>query len=126
MLAMADLHTEAFPQTAGGRNENVPIRRLDGVLTGVEMDPDVLLKLDVQGFEDRVLDGAPRVLAKSQVVITEVSFEPLYHDQASFEDIYDRLRQAGFVLHGAWSQLLHPTDGRILQADAIFLRSDAH
>jgi FkbM family methyltransferase len=124
MLAMADLHRDAFPHTAGGRQEQVPTHRLDDILTGVEMAADVLVKLDVQGFEDRVLQGATGVLAKSRVVITEVSFEPLYNDQASFDDIYCRLRQAGFAFHGTWAQLFHPADGRILQADAIFLRED--
>ena len=122
VLAMADLHREAFPQTVGGRNEQVRIHRLDDILAGVELAPDVLVKLDVQGFEDRVLDGATSVLAKTQVVISEVSFDRLYHAQASFDDIYGRLRQAGFAFHGTWAQLLHPADGRILQADAIFLR----
>jgi FkbM family methyltransferase len=126
VLAMADLHKDAFPQSAGGRAETVQIRRLDDVLADVKLAPDILLKLDVQGFEDRVLDGAPRVLAKSQMVITEVSFGSLYHGQASFDDIYGRLRHAGFTFHGTYTQLLHPSDGRVLQADAIFLRDGGH
>ena len=125
LLAMADLHQEAFPHTKGGRDERVPIHRLDDLLTSAELIPDVLFKLDVQGFEDRVLDGAMRVLATSEVVIVEVSFEHLYHEQASFEDVYERLRNAGFSFNGVWAQLVHPKDGRILQADAIFLRSSS-
>jgi FkbM family methyltransferase len=122
MLTMAELHTEAFPETSGGWDERVQIHRLDDILSGEELAAGVLLKLDVQGFEDRVLDGATWVLTKSQIVITEVSFDRLYHDQALFEDIYGRLRQAGFAFHGTSGQLSHPADGRILQADAIFLR----
>jgi Methyltransferase FkbM domain len=124
MLAMADLHREAFPHTAGGLTEQVRIHRLDDILAGVELAPDVLLKLDVQGFEDRVLDGAVGVLAKTHMVISEVSFDHLYDEQASFDDIYGRLSRAGFAFHGTWAQLRHAADGRILQADAIFVRED--
>jgi len=124
LLAMADLHKEAFPQTRGARNEQVQIHRLDNILAGVELAADVLVKLDVQGFEDRVLEGARAVLGKTHIVISEVSFDRLYHDQASFDDIYGRLRQAGFAFRGTWAQLFHPVDGRILQADAIFMRDD--
>lgn len=121
LLTMTDLHKDAFPASSGDRPERVQIRRLDEVLKEVDLTADLLLKLDVQGFEDRVLDGATQVLAKTEVLITEVSFERLYDGQAAFEDIYDRLRHAGFNFHGAYSQLLHP-NGRVLQADAIFLR----
>lgn len=124
MLAMADLHRDAFPHTAGTQDELVQIHRLDDILASVELPADVLLKLDVQGFEDRVLEGAKSILAKTRIVISEVSFNPLYHDQALFDDVYGRLHQAGFAFHGTWGQLLHPADGRALAADAIFLRND--
>lgn len=98
--------------------------RLDDLVVAENLVDDVLLKLDVQGFEDRVLDGAERVLARSRIVLTEVSFDRLYEDQALFDDIYGRLRDAGFAFHGVLLQLFHPKDGRPLQADAIFQRDN--
>jgi len=126
LLVMAPLHEEAFPESSGGRVEQVPIRRLDDVFQGATLTHDILIKLDVQGFEDRVLAGAGSVLAQARIVITEVSFERLYDDQASFDDIYGRLCKAGFHFHGSHSQVRHPLDGRVLQEDAIFIRGDAH
>jgi hypothetical protein len=122
---MADLHTDAFPETLGGQDVQVRIRRLDDIFSGIDLAGDILLKLDVQGAEDQVLAGATQVLAKSQVVISEVSFDVLYQNQPLFAQVHARLRKAGFAFHGTLSQLFHPGDGRILQADAIFLRDPA-
>jgi FkbM family methyltransferase len=122
LLEMEKLHEQTFTYTRAHSQVSVPVRRLDAVLPELDLKPDILLKLDVQGFEDRVLDGAQELLRQTRVVISEVSFEALYKDQAQFEDIYRRLTAAGFRYHGNWEQLFSPVDGRVLQADAIFLR----
>jgi hypothetical protein len=53
----------------------------------------------------------------------ETNFELLYESQSLFDDIYSTLRDMGFTFHGTIGQLLSPVDGRILQADSLFLRS---
>lgn len=123
VLEMAELHREAFPYTAAHSEVTVPVERLDEMLQD-PLDGDILLKLDVQGYEHRVLDGAPQTLAKATVVIAEVSFQPLYLDQSLFADTYERLASAGFVYRGNLGQLLNPHDGAVLSADAVFMRPD--
>jgi hypothetical protein len=84
-------------------------------------DP-LLLKLDVQGFEDKVIAGGENVVARAKIIIIEVSFQPLYEGGLLFDDIYRILKERGFAYHGNFDQLLSPKDGRALQADAIFCR----
>jgi FkbM family methyltransferase len=74
----------------------VSTRRLDDIPEVAGAD---YLKLDVQGAELMVLDGAARTLESVLVVHTEVEFAPLYRDQPLFADIDVRLRSHGFVLH---------------------------
>ena len=74
----------------------VRTRRLDDVR---EAGGAEFLKLDVQGAELMVLDGAPRTLRSVLVVHTEACFLPLYKEQPLFADIDRRLRGEGFVLH---------------------------
>ena len=74
----------------------VGTRRLDDVPQAAGAD---FLKLDVQGGELMVLDGAPRTLRDVLVVHTEVEFVPLYKGQPLFSDIDARMRSHGFALH---------------------------
>jgi hypothetical protein len=85
-------------------------------------DP-LLLKLDVQGFEDKVIIGGEDVVARAKIIIIEVSFLPLYEGAPLFDDIYQILKTRGFTYNGNFDQLLSPEDGRPLQADAIFSRA---
>src|SRR5688572_10423413 len=57
------------------------------------------LKLDVQGGELMVLEGAARTLRDVLVIHTEAEFLPLYRNQPLFSDIDPWLRARGFVLH---------------------------
>jgi FkbM family methyltransferase len=122
LLQMADLHREAFPETAREKTETVRVRRLDDVLAEVALEPELLVKIDVQGYEDKVIAGGERTLARARAVIIEVSFRELYEGQPLFDDIYRMLTSRGFTFMGHLYQLLNPSDGCVLQADALFIR----
>lgn len=122
ILRMTELHRGAFPWTASETLISVPVARLDDYLNKIELKPNILLKIDVQGYENRVLRGAPRFLDHVSLVIVEVSFQPLYDKQATFEEVHEILVHSGFLYRGVIDQLLSPIDGTVLQADAIFLR----
>ena len=81
-----------------------------------------MVKIDVQGLEDKVIAGGEDVIAAARVLIIETSFVPLYKGGPLFHDIYAILKQRGFTYHGNFEQLVSPQDGRVLQADAIFIR----
>jgi FkbM family methyltransferase len=74
----------------------VRTRRLDDVK---EAQGAEFLKLDVQGAELMVLDGAPQTLRSVLAIHAEACFLPLYKEQPLFADIDRRLRAEGFVLH---------------------------
>lgn len=56
------------------------------------------IKLDVQGSELSVLQGAERMLTSVAAVEVEVEFNPIYSGQPLFGDVDAFLRQHGFVL----------------------------
>jgi FkbM family methyltransferase len=122
LLPMAWLHKQAFPETANETIEVVEVRRLDDVIAEVELQPEILIKIDVQGYEDRVIAGGAEVISKSRAIIIEVSFRELYEGQPLFDDIYRSLKEKGFAYMGNLYQLLNPLDGAVLQADAFFVR----
>lgn len=122
ILPMGELHKQAFPNTANMQAVNVPISRLDDFLERMSLVPPVLLKIDVQGYEDKVIGGAAKTLEKMNWVMIEMSFQPLYEGQPLFDDIYQSLISRGFKFAGNLEALFSPLDGSILQSDGIFYR----
>ena len=121
ILEMADSHKKAFPHSTNATPVKVKVQTLDAIFNGVELDTDILLKIDVQGSEKQVLDGGTETIKKVKVIIIETSYISLYKDQPLFEDVHDQLAKVGFRFHGNLGQLLHPTDGSILQGDSVFI-----
>lgn len=123
LLRMSNLHQEAFPWSADNHPITVQLLKLDDYEDKMKLASKTLLKIDVQGYEDRVLRGATQVLKQVHYVLVEVSIGPLYEKQAQFHTIYDFLVRSGFSYMGNPEQLVSPMDGTILQVDALFARN---
>ncbi len=86
---------EAIEVTA---DEVVPVRRLDGLLP--ELLPDLatarlFLKMDTQGFDLRVFEGAEGVLSRIVGLQSELSVLPLYEGMPGYLDAL-----AAYAAHG--------------------------
>jgi len=123
LLPMEELHKRAFPFTAHATAQKIEIRRLDDISQQVDIVDDVLVKIDVQGTEDKVILGGEKLLSRASVLIVETTFEPLYKDQPLFDAIYALLRQRGFVYMGTDHIIRNPNDGTILQCDSVFCKA---
>jgi FkbM family methyltransferase len=123
LLSTTEHEELTFPQTRAQADVAVPVTTLDEALADVlhEMKPQILLKLDVQGYEDRVLRGATRILPRVHACLLEVGVDPLYVAQAAFKDIVTLLDQFGLTYAGNVEQVLG-LDGRVMWLDALFLR----
>ena len=119
---MASTHKTEFPFTRECERVSVKVERLDDVAAGLKLENPILLKIDVQGFEDQVLRGGEAMLRRVEMIVVESSFEVLYEGQPLFDDIYRGLTERGFIYKGALDQSLSPNDGRPLQADSIFVK----
>ena len=122
-LVMSALHKRAFPWSADTFESIVPLRRLDGYRARLRLTPNVLLKIDVQGYEYEVLLGATGILEEISYVLVELSFSELYEGQSDFHNVYRFLADRGFAYAGSWDQLTSPLDHAILQADSLFVRA---
>ena len=123
LLKMADLHKKLFPVTAGERLISVVTDTLDTILRLETLTTPVLMKIDVQGFEDKVLAGGTAILQQVKIIIIDTSFKELYISQPLFGDIYALLTKQGFVYRGAWDpDFKSPEDGASVQQDAVFIR----
>ena len=123
LLAISESHVREAPQTAKTNAETVQMNRLDDALVGHAMTEPCFAKLDVQGFENRVIRGGGATLSRAVAVVVECSSISLYEGQGTFDEIYQLLRGLGFAYCGNVDQWHSKEDGRILQFDALFERT---
>lgn len=123
MLRPTDRFARMVPSTAARTRVKVPVVTLDGWAAGRDLATPLLVKLDVQGFEDRVILGGRETLARASAVISEVSFVGLYEGQPLFEDILDLMRSLHFRCGGMLGGFSDLETGEMLEADALFIRS---
>jgi len=124
VLPMTAAMRRFIPQSSQDQALSVSLRRLDDVIEEENLDirPPILVKIDVQGYEDHVIRGGQQTLSVAQVVIIETSFDEFYTGQVMFDEIADSLRSLGLRYKGAFDQFVSPIDGHILQQDSIFIR----
>ena len=123
LLEMGELHRQAAPTAAYVASETVQVRRLDGVAPEYVRDGErCLIKIDVQGYEQRVLKGAPQTLARAAALQFEASLTPLYDGEATLQALVEYVTASGLELWSLLPAFTDPRSGRLLQVDCFFVR----
>ena len=124
LLPMLDAHPEHFPGTEVTGGEEVRVRSLDACIEAgtVSVERPALMKIDVQGFEDRVIEGAERTLGRIDALIVEMSLVPLYDGQVLLPDLRRRIEALGFTWRGQFDEGRSFTTGEVVQVDGLFTR----
>ena len=113
-----------FPEATQRAGDEVQVKPLDSIVPLESAEREIFVKIDTQGFEDRVIRGGRRLLGAARIVQIEVSFRAIYSGQVLFPEIYDALRGLGLEFRGVKSQVCSHQDGAIVQAHAYFIRGD--
>lgn len=120
LLQMRKLHKDERPGVSYDTHpERVTVVPLDGYVREYNLPQPSVVKVDVQGYEDRVLRGGAQTIRQADHVILEMSFEALYEGSPLFDDIYQQMRGMGFRMSGTTGELLGKS-GSYLQVDGIF------
>lgn len=100
LLPVSSGYKKKFKGVATSKKVNVQVITLDDYFKNKKVEGDVFLKIDTQGTEKQVLEGAQRFLSKVSVVHIEIPIEELYQKQNSFDEVYDFLTKKGFEYKG--------------------------
>jgi len=124
ILPMTGRHRDAAPLANYVSSEQVQQHRLDDLAGALALGDyeRTFIKLDVQGYERAVLDGAPKVLAGTVGVQLELSLTPLYEGEMLYREALDFLGAQGFNLRMIEPGFVDPKTGEDLQIDGIFFR----
>lgn len=122
LLTMTNRHLKAAPESRVIGSQVVEVTTVADLVRDRGLDPTkTLLKVDTQGFEKQVLDGAGDLVDQFAAVQLELSMEELYEGQLLFDDLVALLQAHGLRL---WTLETGISDehGQLLQCDGLFLR----
>jgi FkbM family methyltransferase len=125
ILPMQSAHESAAPQSRYVGKEKVPVKRLDEIEhPSIAQSKSLLLKIDTQGYEMPVLEGAVGLLDRVHGIQLELSLVPLYEGQVLYKEMIDWLAAKGFELWSVMPGFVDQGSGRMLQMDGVFFRPD--
>jgi len=126
-IYLSGLRERNVTPEAGRFNEQIEVQaqRLDHFCEAQSIGRIDLLKIDVQGAEFRVLNGAGRKLEQVGALILEISFFDYYEHRGSFQEIESIVAPFGFRLFSISEISNNPMNGRTDWAEVIYTRDVA-
>lgn len=127
------LPTTSFARDRFGRElseiavKEVEIRTLDDCLPTCVANlaqPRVFLKLDTQGYDQRVLQGAEETLAYVVALQSELAVRHLYEDAPDFVSAMRSIVDLGFAPVGFFPVSREVDGVRVIEFDVVAVRSD--
>ena len=127
LLPMLDRHVMGAPESAIVGSETVQVAPLDSLVRDhVESSSNAFLKIDTQGYEAEVIQGAQGMLESGVIVgiEAELSLVPLYEGQPLWDEVVEMVRGFGFVPVGFGDGFRDRESGELLCLDGIFVRME--
>ena len=115
-----DALKSALPRTETIQHDRVPIHRLDTLFpNGFKDASRPFLKIDAQGHDMAVLQGAEGIMDSIFGIQIEMSQLPLYEGEPNYLEILNYLHELGFVPHLMTERTFARRINRQLQIDGV-------
>ncbi|MBI4437188.1 MAG: FkbM family methyltransferase [Candidatus Omnitrophica bacterium] len=124
VLSSSSLYEESEGRQADGSPREVPMVTLDELCSEKKLSGPYLVKIDTQGGELDVLEGARGILKETEVVLLEVSLLPLFKNGPQLYDVVSAMKRWGFVVYDVFNTHHRPLDHALAQVDMAFVRED--
>lgn len=123
LLETTEKLVKIYAPVAYTHHETVKVSRLDTVLGSVAKPDDVIhLKIDTQGYEQRVVEGAVGVMERIGSVRMEVAVREVYKGEMILPEAITMMTKLGYVLIEAWPAWRDPSTDEVLHFDLMFRR----
>jgi len=123
LLDINEFLIRAVPETAHISQETITVKRLDTFVREIRSTNRLFLKIDAQGFESNILEGAAGCFQQIYALQLELSCVSLYNGEKLFDEMKQFVEAKGFYLSSIESGFIEPKSGRLLQVDAIFIKA---
>lgn len=115
--------TESAPNASFVKKEEIDIKKLDSIFDTLNInDKNIYLKIDTQGYESLVLDGAKESLKKISGIQLEMALIPSYDGGITFQEMTTKLNNLGFKLVTVESGFYDKISGKLMEVDGVFYK----
>lgn len=103
----------------------IRLETLDAYATGTKLAEarNLLIKVDTQGHDFKVLKGGRSTLSRARAVIVELPFQNIYASGDTHSDIMAFMDEAGFDIYSL-APISADASGRLIEADGFFTRRE--
>ncbi|WP_166564749.1 FkbM family methyltransferase [Emticicia sp. CRIBPO] len=124
ILDMSPNHLKSAPQSVYTRREEIIIKKLDTLFEEKVLDiqRNIFLKVDTQGFEKRVLEGGLNSMSSIKGIQLEMSLIELYEDEPLMVEMINYLSDLGYRLCFLEPVFSDPNTSQLLQVDGVFYK----
>lgn len=114
------LQSDGFPGSDEVGTESVGVAPLELFVSQADLEQrNVLVKIDVQGYELKVLSGLEPILGGLDLILVELSFERLYEGQPLAYDVIGWMTDHGWSIKRVGTASVN-SEGRAVQSDFLF------
>ena len=103
----------------------VQVRTIDSLLATGKIAAPQLVKIDVQGYELKVLNGGTKLFETTEVFILEVSLFEFLPGMPIVHQVVDYMVRRHYVLYDVAGYLRRPYQSDLGQLDLVFVRQDS-
>lgn len=107
--------------------QKIEIKRLDDIISSLSKsykENNIFLKLDTQGYDSHVINGAIMTLQHVKMLQTEVSCKAIYEGAQPHYETLKQLSEIGFSITGIFPLSRDKNTMELLEFDCILIKSD--
>ncbi len=108
----------------GAENRTVDTVTVDDLMRQGRFPRPQLIKIDVQGFEIKVLTGAAEAMAACDLILMEMQFYRFDSSMVLFHETVQWMVERNFLPYEIVDVLRRPYDGAMGECDMLFARKD--
>ena len=112
-------------EAPGGEKRVLEVQTINRIIGQHNLRVPDLIKIDVQGGEIEVLDGASACFGSTTVFVVEASLFEFHAGQPIFHEIVYYMAERGYVTYDLVNLNRRPLDGALGQVDICFAKEDS-
>jgi FkbM family methyltransferase len=126
MLESLPQLTLSAPDAKFINKETISVKKIDSIFEELDLkNKNIYLKIDTQGYENMVINGAKNSLTQIKGIQIEMALIPTYEDAITFEAMIEKLKSFNFNTTSIESGYYDKNTGKLLEVDGVFFKNDS-